>query len=271
MAFLTIAAWIAAGWALIVGLMFVGQRSLLYHPDPTPPAAAELRAAGFQPLPVRTEDGLDLIAWHRPAAGGRPTVVLFHGNAGHHGHRLHLGKPLAERGFGLVLAPYRGYGGAPGRPTEDGLVRDGHAAVAALESLAVPRGRIAFWGESLGGGIATRLAADAAGEGRPFLALMLQAPFTSVFERAAELYPFIPARWLVLDRFDNRRRIAQIGTPLLIVHGEADTIVPAAHGRRLLEAAKEPKLGVFIPGAEHNDLHAFDVTGRIATFLETLN
>lgn len=270
MTLLTVAGWIVGGWLLIVGLLFFGQRSLLYHPDPIPPDAAALAAAGFQPLPVRTEDGLDLVAWHRPAAEGRATAVLFHGNAGNLGDRLFLGAPLTARGFGLVLAPYRGYGGAPGKPTEQGLVEDGRATLAALDARAVARGTIVLWGESLGGGVATRLAAEAAAEGRPLRAVILQAPFTSVSARAGELYPFVPARWLVLDRFDNLSRIAAIGAPLLIVHGEADTVVPAAHGRRLLEAAREPKAGVFIAHADHNNLDTFGLIDRIEEFLKRL-
>lgn len=267
MTFLTLLGWIVAGWVLLVGLMFVGQRSMLYHPDRGLPNATELQAAGFQAVQVRTADGIDLTAWRRPATDGRPTLILFHGNAGHHGHRFTLAEPLAARGYGVVLAPYRGYGGADGRPTEDGLVADGKAVLAVLE----PRAQIVLWGESLGGGIATRLAAEAAAEGRPVRALILQAPFTSVSERAGELYPFVPARWLVLDRFDNLRRIAAIGAPLLIIHGEEDTVVPAAHGKRLLEAAKAPKEGVFIRGADHNDLDSFGLTEHIAAFLARLD
>jgi len=270
MTFLTIAGWILGAWLLLVGLMYFGQRGLLYHPDPRPPDAVELRQADFQTLPVRSMDGLDLTAWHRPALAGRATLILFQGNAGNLGDRIHLAMPLALRGFGIVLASYRGYGGAPGKPTEEGLVRDGRATLEALEAAGVPRSQIVIWGESLGSGVATWLASMAAGEGRPVRALVLQAPFTSVWQRAAELYPFVPARWLVMDRFDNLGRIAEVGAPLLIVHDEADGVIPAAHGRRLLEAAREPKTGVFIPDADHNDLHAFGVTDRIAEFLERL-
>jgi uncharacterized protein len=268
MTFLTLAGWILAGWLLLVAALFAGQRALLYHPDPTAPDAVALAAAGFRPLAVRTEDGLDLALWHRPAAEGRPTVVLFQGNAGHLGHRLPLVAPLAARGFGVVLAPYRGYGGAPGRPTEDGLVRDGRATLAALEALGIAPARLALWGESLGSGVATRLAVEAAEAGRPVGGVILQAPFVSVAERAAELYPFVPARRLVLDRFDNLSRIARIGAPLLLVHGEADTVIPASHGRRLIAAAQEPKAGIFIRGADHNDLQAFGLAERVAEFLE---
>ncbi len=271
MTLLTLLGWILAGWLLLVGLMFLGQRSLLYHPDRSLPNAAELTAAGFQALAARTEDGIDLTAWHRPAEAGRSTLVLFHGNAGHHGHRLSLGLPLAARGYGVVLAPYRGYGGASGSPTEDGLVRDGKAILAALESGSLPRGRIVLWGESLGGGIATRLAADAAAERRPVQGLVLQAPFTSVHERAAEIYRLVPARWLVLDRFDNLSRISRIAAPLLIVHGEEDSVVPVAHGKRLFAAALQPKLSVFIRGADHNDLPDFGLADRIGEFLDRLS
>lgn len=270
MTFVTLLGWIVAGWMLLVGLMFVGQRALLYHPDRSLPNAAELSAAGFHALPVRTEDGIALTAWHRPSEAGRSTLVLFHGNAGHHGHRLSLVMPLAARGYGVVLAPYRGYGGAAGQPTEEGLVADGRAVLAALAP-SVPRTRMVLWGESLGGGIATRLAADAAAEKGPMQGLVLQAPFTSVHERAAEIYRFVPARWLVLDRFDNLSRISRIAAPLLVVHGEADSVIPASHGRRLFAAAAQPKLGVFIPGADHNDLPDFGLADRVLEFLERLS
>ncbi|MBM3535039.1 MAG: alpha/beta hydrolase [Alphaproteobacteria bacterium] len=270
MTLLTIAGWILGAWLLLLGLLYVGQRGLLYQPDPRPPDAAALHHAGFRPLAVRTTDGLDLAAWHRPAPEGRATVILFQGNAGNLGDRLHLAMPLALRRFGIVLAPYRGYGGAPGKPTEEGLVRDGRAVLEALEAAGVPRDRTVLWGESLGSGIATWLAAEAAAEGRRIRALVLQAPFTSVWQRAGEIYPFVPARWLVLDRFDNLSRIAEIGTPLLIVHGEADAVIPASHGRRLLEAAREPKTGVFVRGADHNDLHGFGLAEAIGAFIEKL-
>ncbi|MBM3547181.1 MAG: alpha/beta hydrolase [Alphaproteobacteria bacterium] len=266
MTLLTIAGWILGAWLLLLGLMFFGQRGLLYHPDPRPPDALELRQADFRPLAVRTTDGLGLEAWHRPAQPGRATLVLFQGNAGNLGDRIHLAMPLALRGYGIVLAPYRGYGGAPGKPTEEGLFRDARATLEALEAIGVSRDRIVLWGESLGGGIATWVATEL----KPVRALVLQAPFTSVWQRAGEIYPFVPARWLVLDRFDNLSRIAAVGAPLLIIHGEADGVIPASHGRRLLEAAREPKKGVFIPQADHNDLRAFAITDRIAEFLEGL-
>ncbi len=265
MNWVTIGGWILAGWLLLTGVLFFGQRSLLFHPDRTPPDAGELRSEGFRPLPVATEDGLSLTAWHRPAVAGRPTVVLFQGNGGHLGHRILLGEPLARMGFGLVLAPYRGFGGASGQPSEDGFYRDGRATLAAL---GLAPERVALWGESLGGGVATKLAAEAAAAGHPVSGVILQASFTSVPDMAAMLYPYLPARWLVRDPFDNLSRIGSIGAPVLIAHGERDPVVPIAHGRKLFDAAKGPKQAFFVPGASHNDLHAHGLIDRIAAFLD---
>jgi fermentation-respiration switch protein FrsA (DUF1100 family) len=125
--------------------------------------------------------------------------------------------------------------------------------------------RVILWGESLGSGVATLLATE-----RKVAGVILQAPFTSAVDRAREIYPFVPVRLLALDRFDNLSRITTINAPLLIVHGEKDHVIPADHGRRLLAAALEPKRGVFVPHADHNDLYAFGLIGHIREFLVSL-
>ena len=256
---------LAGIWALLTGLLFAGQRSLLYFPDTRSPDSAPLIAAGLAPLSVRAGD-FALAAWFKPprSAGGL-TVVLFQGNGGHLGHRLPVVEPLLRDGYGVLLAPYPGYGGNPGRPTESSLYAAGHGILDALVARGIATERVVLWGESLGGGIATRLAAE-----RRVAGVILQAPFTSVADRAQELYPFVPARLLTLDRFDNLSRIAAIGAPLLIIHGADDRIVPAEHGRKLLDAAREPKRGVFIPNADHNDLYAYGLVGHVRAFIANL-
>jgi fermentation-respiration switch protein FrsA (DUF1100 family) len=256
---------IAGMWALLTGVLFVGQRSLLYFPDTRTPDPAPLIAAGLALLAVRAGD-LVLTAWFKPPrwAGGL-TVVLFQGNGGHLGHRLFAVEPLLHEGHGVLLAPYPGYGGNPGQPTQASLYAAGEGTLDALVERGIATERVVLWGESLGGGIATRLAAE-----RRVAGVILQAPFTSVADRAQELYPFVPARLLTLDRFDNLSRIAAIGAPLLIVHGADDPIVPAEHGRKLLDAAREPKRGVFIPNADHNDLYAYGLVDHVRAFLADL-
>jgi fermentation-respiration switch protein FrsA (DUF1100 family) len=202
-----------------------------------------------------------LVSWYRPAATDKATVLFLQGNAGHLGHRLPVVAPLIRAGYGVALAAYRGYGGSPGKPTEAGLYADGRAALAALSSEGVAADRMILWGESLGSGVATQLATETR-----VMALVLIAPFTSVADRAWELYPFVPTGLLVLDRFDNHGRIDRLRAPLLIAHGEGDDIVPARHGRRLLEKAREPKRGLFVPRLGHNDLLQPEVMARILEF-----
>ena len=257
---------IAGMWALLTGLLFAGQRSLLYFPDTRTPDPAPLIAAGLAPLSVRAGD-VALTAWFKPprSAGGL-AIALFQGNGGHLGHRLFVVEPLLREGYGVVLAPYPGYGGNPGRPTEASLYAAGEGMLDALVARGIGTDRVVLWGESLGGGIATRLAVM-----RRVAGVILQAPFTSIPDRAQELYRWVPARLLTLDRFDNLARIAAIGAPLLIVHGTEDRIVPAEHGRKLLDAAREPKRGVFISNADHNDLHAYGLVDHVRAFIADLD
>jgi fermentation-respiration switch protein FrsA (DUF1100 family) len=254
----------AGAWALVVGLAFLGQRALLYFPDTSSPDPAPLVAAGLTPLPVRA-DALELTAWFAPPTGRRLSVVLFHGNGGHHGYRLSFAAPLLRDGFGIVLASYPGYGGNPGRPTEATLYAAGRATLDALAERGIAAEHVVLWGESLGSGVATLLATE-----RPVAGLVLQAPFTSVADRAQEIYFFLPARLLALDRFDNLSRIAKVSAPLLIIHGENDRVIPVEHGRRVFAAANEPKRAVFVPGADHNDLYDFRLVEHIRDFLLSL-
>ncbi|NNG05007.1 MAG: alpha/beta fold hydrolase, partial [Inquilinus sp.] len=147
----------------------------VFHPDTEPPSAAVARGAGFAEITYRTADGLTLSALHREAAGGLPTIVYFHGNAGHHGHRAGLIQPYHDAGYGVLLASYRGYGGNPGSPAEAGLYTDGRAALDWLAANRVPPSRTVLYGESLGTGVAVQMAVE-----RPVAAIVLQSPFTSV-------------------------------------------------------------------------------------------
>jgi hypothetical protein len=254
------------GWALGVGALFFLQRSLLYLPIVEPPPPIMFTANGLEPLAAETEDGLTLRSWFRPpAAPNGLTVVLFHGNGGHHGFRVPAVAPLLRDGYGALLASYRGYGGNPGRPTEQGLYRDARAWLDALARRGVSSERVVLWGESLGSGVATQLASE-----RRVAGVVLTAPFTSAAQRGQEIYWFVPVSLLLLDRFDNLSRVGTLRAPLLIIHGEEDTVVPARHGRELLARAAEPKRGVFLPRAGHNDLLAHGLVDHLRAFLRQI-
>lgn len=232
---------IGAVWLALVGCMYAAQRSLMYFPG----SALAPPPAPFAAARVRTADGLELIAWDAPPRAGHPTLVYFHGNAGTIADRVFKVRPFLEAGYGVLLVSWRGYGGNVGAPNEAGLLADGRAAVDHAQT----RGQVVLLGESLGAAVAVRMAAE-----RPVAALILEAPFASAVEVGARHYWYLPVRLLMKDRFESIRWIGRVRAPLLIVHGERDAVVPVAQARKLLAAANEPKRGVFLPEAGHNDL-----------------
>lgn len=245
-----------------LGMLAAFQRSFMYFPDRDAPVAADWRADGVSVVRYPSTDGLMLSGWHWPAQGGRRTIVWFQGNGGHAGHRAGFVRPYIAAGYGVLLAGYRGYGGNPGSPSEEGLNADARGALDWLAGQGVPAGDVVTMGESLGTGLAVQMATE-----RPVAAVVLFAPYLSMAELGRGFYPWLPVEWLLLDRFDSAAKIAAIRAPLLIVHGEQDGTVPVAHGRALLAAATVPKRGLFVPEAGHNDLYTADVAAAVLGFL----
>jgi fermentation-respiration switch protein FrsA (DUF1100 family) len=256
---------LAVGYGLVVAGCAVMQRSMMYFPGgPMPPPAA----AGLpqmQAVELQTVDHLKLTSWYAPARDGRSTIVYFHGNAGNLADRAFKVKPFLEAGYGMLMVCYRGYGGNPGEPTEEGLFHDGRAALAFLQGRGVPLNRTVLLGASLGSGVAVRMASEYRVQG-----LMLEAPFTSAADVAKTSYPFLPVDSMMLDRFDSLGRIDAVHAPLLLAHGDADRTIPIEHGRRLFAAANEPKVGHFIPGGGHTDLTDFGLWDIELAFLAGL-
>ena len=238
--------------------------NLLYFPHGVagPDDAAD---AGMSAVEYHTEDGLVIGGWYRPARNGMATLAYFHGNAGHHGDRADLVEPYFGSGYGVLLAGYRGYGGNPGQPDEEGLYADGRAAIRWLSDAGVPADRLVLFGESLGTGVAVQMAVE-----HEVAGLILQAPFTSTVDVGQYMVPFLPVGLLVTQRFDNLAKIDRISTPLLLIHGEADGIVPVRFGRQLFAAAPEPKTAHYVLEGGHNDLHEFAISEIVMEFLETL-
>lgn len=225
----------------LMALLWLFQRNLIYLPDTV--LAAPPR--DIKVATVETGDGIELHPWIVPASGeavGR--VVVFNGNAGNRAHRLPLARALAERDLEVVLFDYRGYGDTAGSPSEEGLVRDG-AAVARFASAHLP---LVFFGESLGGAVAVEVAAE-----QPPAAMVLRSPFPSLADVAAVHYRAVPVRLLLRDRFEVEQAIAQVDVPVMVVLGEADSIVPPDLSRRVYEAAREPKRLIEMEGLDHND------------------
>lgn len=261
------AATVGGFYVVFVVVLFVFQRSLIYHPHDETPDPAAYGVPEMQVVFLDTADGLTLRSWYRPNADRRPTIVYFIGNGGHIGHRADKVRPYLDAGYGVLLAGYRGYGGNEGSPSEAGLFADGEAALAFLEAQGVDRASVVVYGESLGTAVAVQLAGRAGG-GPRFGAVVLEAPFTSMADAAAYHYPYVPARYLVRDRYDSLSRIGGLSAPLLVVHGEDDRTVPPAQGRRLFAAAPAPKQHAWIAGAGHNDLYDHGAAAVILRFID---
>jgi len=251
----------AAGYAAFAALMYVVQRSLMYFPETarTAPAAAGLPQA--QEVVLDTADGEKVIAWHVPPRGDKPLILYFHGNAGTLNLRAERFRGLTADGTGLLAVTYRGYGGSSGRPSETGLIADAQAAYE-FAGARVPASRIVIFGESLGTAVALALAAE-----RPCGAVILDAPFTSAAAVAAASFWFVPVRWLMKDPFYSDRRIGKLKVPLLVLHGERDTIVPIAFSEKLFDLAIEPKRFVRFPEGGHVNLDGYGALDAVRTFL----
>lgn len=252
-------------YGAVVAAAYVAQRRLLYFPDTRVIDPAATRVPDMAAHWLEAADGTRVVAWYKAAPEGRPTIVMFHGNAGNLAHRDLKARFFLDRGYGVLMAGYRGYGGSEGRPDEAGLIADGRAAMAFLDQQGIPGERLVLFAESLGTGIAVRIAAE-----RAVAALVLEAPYSSITDVAARAYPYLPVRSLIKDRFASIEHIGRVTAPLLVVHGARDRVIPPDIGRRLFDAANQPKQAVLIDGAGHNDV--FEAGGRLAAieFLDQL-
>ncbi|MGA2650459.1 MAG: alpha/beta hydrolase [Terracidiphilus sp.] len=230
-------------------IFFVTQRSLLYYPSHTYIALRDAHAnPAFREISARTADGIDLKAWYAPATSKRFTIVFFHGNADSLSTAAQIADPYIAAGYGFLLAEYRGYSGLPGKPTEDGLDQDARAYLQGLKALGIAEKDIVLYGHSLGTGVAVQMASEFRVGG-----LMLLAPYLSIPKMAHVSFPFFPSSLLALDRFDNEKKIGRLHTPLLIVNGSNDEVVPDAQGKKLYSLANEPKEFHSLAGRGHND------------------
>lgn len=265
---ITTLAAIATAYVLVVGLLYVFQRNLLFLPTAHLGTPAAVGAGDMREVTLATADGLALRSWYKPAQEGRPTMIHFHGNGGNICARAKRVRPYLNAGLGVLLVGYRGYGGNPGAPSETGFYEDARAAARFVEGEGVPPDQVVLYGESLGSAVAIHLAAEQAAQGRPSAAVIAEGAPSSVVDVAAQRYPFAPVRTLTKDRFDSKAKVGGIKAPLLLIHGEDDTVVPQRFGRALFEAAAEPKEARWIEGAGHNNLANHAIDAIVLEFLD---
>jgi fermentation-respiration switch protein FrsA (DUF1100 family) len=247
---LIVAAVVALALVVLVGLTWVMQRSVIYLPmGGEPPPAAEV-IEGAEDVRLRTEDGLELGGWFVPPQDtDRETAVLVtNGNAGNRESRAPLARSLAANGFSVLLFDYRGYGGNPGDPSEEGLAMDAHAAADALAERGFDAERTVYFGESLGAAVAANLAAE-----RPPAALFLRSPFSSLADMGRFYYP---VRMILKDEFPVTERVSGIDRPTTVVVADADGVVPPEQSHEVSGASAALFEEVVLPGVGHNDPEA---------------
>jgi pimeloyl-ACP methyl ester carboxylesterase len=236
----------------LVGAAWFGQRYLVYVPDRSDPGSLAVAAPDLDGEDVRltTADGVELDAWLlSPTGVDRDVAVLYlPGNGGNRAGRLDVGRALAAEGLTVLLLDYRGFGGNPGVPSEDGLVKDAQAGAAYLREAGFARDRTLYVGESIGTGVTARLAVT-----DPPAGIVLRSPFVSLVDVGSAHYPRVLVERILRDRYESARHLADSPVPVVVLYGDADDIVPASSSAALAEAVGTLHRKVVLPGVGHND------------------
>jgi uncharacterized protein len=250
---------------LIVGMLLM-ENSLIYFPMSYPHGIWDPPGLEFEDAWFEAADGTRLHGWYVPHENPRAVVLFAHGNAGNLSHRYEVLEDLAGIGVSTLIFDYRGYGRSEGTPSEAGILADARAARRWLaERAGIAEDEIVLMGESLGGAVMVDLAARDGARG-----LVLENTFTSLPDVAAYHYRWLPVRMLLRTRFDSVAKIENYHGPLLQFHGDADTIIPIAIGRKLFDAANEPKEFVNTAGRDHNDPRPEEFFAALDRFFDSL-
>lgn len=247
---------------IVLATLYVLQRNLIYFPVLDKPEREAYGALDMQEVTVNTEDNLRLLAWYKEPKNHKPTILFLHGNAGHIGYRMPWIRKFLDDDYGVLLLEYRGYGGNHGTPTEKGLYLDAKAGIKYLLSKNINQKQIILFGESIGSAVAVHVATD-----NVFCGMILQSPFSSLKKVAKFHYPWVFLK--LWDKYASEDKLTNIQSPILIVHGEQDDIVPLEHGKELYSRANEPKQILTYRNLHHNDLWNEDYYTKAKEFINS--
>jgi len=253
-------------YSSVLILLFIFQRSLMYHPEENNYFGDQLKIK-VEKVKIKTSDNINLLGWfHKKDLKKFKTIVYFHGNAGNLENRIHKLNHFKDMDVNFLIIAWRGFSGNQGKPSEKGLYKDGNSAILWLKNLGLKDNDIVLYGESLGSGIATEIA-----QNNNFAGLVLETPFTSMIEAAKNFYPYIPVALLLKDKYDNQKKIKNINIPVLVMHGEADQIVPFWMGEKIFELANQPKYSYFTKFDDHMMEYNEKLVYELKIFIKSLN
>ncbi len=236
---------VIAYFVLLVFIYFY-QRNLLYHPSDNNYQNDKIQFS-YDEIFIKVDDKIKLKSWIiNKNLKKFKTLLFFHGNAGELSNRIYKLNELNKLDINILLISWRGFSGNEGSPTEENLYKDAKAAIKWLNRKEVENNKIILYGESLGTGVAVEI-----GKKNNFNSIILESPFTSMENAAKIYYPYLPVKLLLKDKYNSISKIKKITTPILIMHGKKDDIVPFSMGKELFEKANNPKYSYFTSDDDH--------------------
>ena len=221
----------------------------------------------IEKVKIKTHDKIELLAWyHKKNLKGIKTLLFLHGNAGSLENRIHKINHFKDMNINFLIIAWRGFSGNKGKPTEKGLYEDARSAVRWLESKGIKENDIIIYGESLGTGVACEIA-----QNKNFAGIILESPFTSMIDAGKDKYPYLPVRFLLKDKYESDKKIRNINSPILIMHGKVDNIVPFHMGKKMYELAKKPKFSYFSEYDDHMMEYNNNLLNSLKEFVKSLN
>jgi len=256
---------VVLAYFIIILFVYFYQRNLLYHPSENNYLNDKI-TFNYEEIFIETDKKIKLKSWFiKKDLDKFKTILIFHGNAGNLFNRVYKLNELNKLDVNILLISWRGFSGNKGKPTEKNLYRDADESVKWLNNQGVIGKNIILYGESLGTGVATEL-----GTSNAFGGIILESPFTSIANAAKIYYPYLPVSIILKDRYDSIGKIKNINTPIFIMHGKMDNIVPQQMGLELFEKANNPKYSYFPEDDDHMMNYNKQLLNEIKLFINKI-